>query len=384
MKIAIVIENYTAGGSDVVAREIARLDEDNEYCFFVNKNNDKRNLEPIPGNASIVVYNSPTIPDLNNFFERIRLFKIFRIIIKPIFYLFFLAISLLEVTIKILKWNAKVTICNNGGYPGGYITRFLPLILKIFIKRQFLIVHNLPTPPKVRIISKIIDFLICKLVTVISVSNEVKTNLSFLRNIKSDVLPNSYFKEMVTIKHEKITHDDQIVLWCIGSITPIKNQFDLVEKILSFEQYIQHPIELNFIGLVDNNDEYTRKVLTLSQKVKKSRVKFHGFVSNFQYKNVARQFLILNSTTEGLPLVLLEAMAAGIPALSTPVGGVPDVVKDGWNGFIFNDRDRLFSVMKKIDQMNSPDWVQLSKNSIFTSKDYSPDTYLNNYRQLIG
>ena len=45
MKVAIVIENYTAGGSDVVAREIARLDKNNEYCFFVNKHDDKRNLQ---------------------------------------------------------------------------------------------------------------------------------------------------------------------------------------------------------------------------------------------------------------------------------------------------------------------------------------------------
>lgn len=384
MKVAIVIENYTAGGSDVVAREIARLDKNNEYCFFVNKHDDKRNLQPVPSNASIVLYKSPTIPDLNDLFDRLKFNKLIRRITKPILYPLFLLICLLEITIKIMKWNPEITICNNGGYPGGYITRFLPLILKIFIKRQFMIVHNLPTEPKIRIMSKLIDYLIEKLVIIISVSNEVQKNLSDIRNIKSNVLVNSYFKEMVKIKHEEIHHDEQIVFWCIGSITPIKNQLDLVEKIISFERNLERQIQLNFIGLVDTKDEYTQEILTLSQKAKVTEIIFHGFINNFQFENTGRQFLILNSTREGLPLVLLEGMAAGIPVVSTPAGGVPEVIKEGWNGFMFNGREQFFSVLKKVDEMSLSDWKRLSNNALCTSEDYSPETYLYNYRKLIA
>ena len=282
-----------------------------------------------------------------------------------------------------MKWNPEITICNNGGYPVDILLDF-PLILKIFIKRQFMIVHNLPTEPKVRIMSKLIDYLIEKLVNIISVSNEVQKNLSDIRNIKSNVLVNSYFKEMVKIKHEKIHHDEQIVLWCIGSITPIKNQLDLVEKIISFERNLERQIQLNFIGLVDTKDDYTQELLTLSQKAKVSEIIFHGFINNFQFKNTGRQFLILNSTREGLPLVLLEGMAAGIPVVSTPVGGVPEVIKEGWNGFMFNGREQFFSVLKKVDEMSLSEWKQLSNNALHTSEDYSPETYLYNYRKLIA
>jgi glycosyltransferase involved in cell wall biosynthesis len=66
------------------------------------------------------------------------------------------------------------------------------------------------------------------------------------------------------------------------------------------------------------------------------------------------QASVLVTHTEGLPLVLLEAMAAGCPVVATAVGGVPELVQDGWNGFTHAHGDAAELAAKLLRVLDEP------------------------------
>ena len=92
-------------------------------------------------------------------------------------------------------------------------------------------------------------------------------------------------------------------------------------------------------------------------------IKLGGLVDNhrLQDKLLEGQVFVLLSDFEGLPIALMEAMACGlVPVCYNMDSGIPELVEDGENGFLVNDRDEEFiSVIKKLkaDEML---WEKLS------------------------
>jgi glycosyltransferase involved in cell wall biosynthesis len=79
-------------------------------------------------------------------------------------------------------------------------------------------------------------------------------------------------------------------------------------------------------------------------------LEFRGGVSDVHSVYHDAAICVLTSDFEGTPNVLLEAMACGLPVVSTNVGGIPDIVQDGRTGFVVKpeNRDGLASAIVEL------------------------------------
>ena len=86
----------------------------------------------------------------------------------------------------------------------------------------------------------------------------------------------------------------------------------------------------------------------------RERVKFMGYQSQTEVAEAlkAHDIFVLPSFAEGVPVVLMEAMAAARPVITTRIAGVPELVKDGVSGVLVppGDMDALASAVSSVSQ----------------------------------
>lgn len=84
----------------------------------------------------------------------------------------------------------------------------------------------------------------------------------------------------------------------------------------------------------DGAERASREALARELGLGPDEVRFLGFRSDVADLLAASDFFVLPSLTEGLPLSVLEAMAHRLPAVATPVGGLPELITPGCNGLL--------------------------------------------------
>jgi glycosyltransferase involved in cell wall biosynthesis len=106
-------------------------------------------------------------------------------------------------------------------------------------------------------------------------------------------------------------------------------------------------IELVLVGDGEIRAQVERLI---SQYGLDGQIRISGWISSDRVREeiLAARGLVLPSFAEGLPVVIMEAMALRRPVLSTYVGGIPELVRPGENGWLFpaGDVDALVAAMQ--------------------------------------
>jgi glycosyltransferase involved in cell wall biosynthesis len=122
-------------------------------------------------------------------------------------------------------------------------------------------------------------------------------------------------------------------LVCVGRLCEQKGQLLLVEAAaLLAAEGLDFELVLAGDGEMRPDIEAAIERLGLAAKVR-----ITGWISSAQVRNelAAARAMVLPSFAEGLPVVIMEALAVGRPVLSTYVAGIPELVRDGVEGWLF-------------------------------------------------
>jgi glycosyltransferase involved in cell wall biosynthesis len=119
---------------------------------------------------------------------------------------------------------------------------------------------------------------------------------------------------------------------CVGRIDRHKGHFVLLEVMAALKRE-GRLIDLVCVGDGDMRLELERAARSLSIE---DRVKVTGWVSNERVRHElsSSRALVLPSFAEGIPVVVMEALACGRPVIATLVGGMPELVEHGVNGWL--------------------------------------------------
>jgi glycosyltransferase involved in cell wall biosynthesis len=150
------------------------------------------------------------------------------------------------------------------------------------------------------------------------------------------VVPNAVEASFFEIQARPLTGAPPRIL-CVARVCALKNQNAFIRALDPVAE--RRKFELRFCGAVSEAEPYGREFLDLV-KARPWCVN-HGLTGREELQGLLRHAsaLALPTLEDNCPMVVLEAMAAGVPVVAARVGGVPDLIEEGQTGFFCDPRD---------------------------------------------
>jgi len=139
------------------------------------------------------------------------------------------------------------------------------------------------------------------------------------------------------------------VILLVGDLVPHKHQLAFLEAITPLRS--EYPFRIAIHGKADPSDSYAASVLQFADR--HPWCEYKGFSGHDELETAYAEssFLAHPSLEENMPMVVLEAMATGLPVAANRVGGIPDLIRHGETGLLFD--------------MSQPDSVRQAMRELF-------------------
>jgi len=248
----------------------------------------------------------------------------------------------------------------------------VPVIIHTFHGHIF---HSYFGKTKTSIFKSIEQNLAKKSTGIIAISDEQKRELSEVYKIcpaeKIKVIPLGFdlekFRLNLTENRQKIRSkygikENEVAIAITGRLAPIKHHdffIDVIEKIICKEQL---PIRVFIVGDGSERDHIEKRVREINAK-HNDFIIMTSWIKDIATFNAGMDIICLTSKNEGTPVSLIEAQASGVSVMSTDVGGVKDIIKDGSTGYIIPGGNLDLYVEKLVELIKNKELRQkMSQN----------------------
>ena len=248
------------------------------------------------------------------------------------FLVYLCSLSLSKSIKRIVTIHGKYGTYLQGNY-------FIDLLRKIFVKQQ----------------SKIWK----TAANVIVISESIKDWLKHLNpSLNPIVIPYG-------IEVPQMTNDDKSKTFTLGYLGKlnknkgIEDLIDVYETLLQKENF--NKLEPNLLIGGVGSENYIRSI---NERISNKNIQFLGYVEDrHSFFNSIKVF-IFPSYSEGLGLVLLEAMSHGVLCITRDVSPMNSIINNGENGFLFKDNNELMEIIEKALKLNSLEKDKMVKSAI--------------------
>ncbi len=196
------------------------------------------------------------------------------------------------------------------------------------------------------------------------------------------LIAHEHFLNFKTFKNKTEYQDRQPLIGYIGRISKEKGVQNFIEALPAVRA-----IYPDLSILIGGDGPLTDEIKTYVLKEKLiDHVELPGWISHQElpdYLNRLR-LLVIPSYTEGLPNILLEALACGTPVLATPVGAIPDIIRDGETGFIMESTTPECIAAGIIRAISSPDLEKIIESGrLYVYENYQFEKTVETWRRIL-